>query len=167
MRNPWRCSFDKENPAYFFCGDVGQGVREKFISLSVYLTFALFRMLKKLIWLCEVAIMVGEDGKALVWTSLMMLKFPITSILFWNTIDLNRDLLLQSPVVIATEVSFRWTRSSIYSRLDVDISGLHLGSEETCLEDHYVFADLYNKVFSSIENPPGRYEFLTTLITHY
>ncbi len=26
MRNPWRCSFDKKNPAYFFCGDVGQNV---------------------------------------------------------------------------------------------------------------------------------------------
>jgi hypothetical protein len=35
---------------------------------------------------------------------------------------------------------------------------LLLGSEATCLEDHYIFADLYNKIFSSIENPAGRYD---------
>lgn len=24
LRNPWRCSFDSENPSYFICADVGQ-----------------------------------------------------------------------------------------------------------------------------------------------
>ena len=24
LRNPWRCSFDKINPSYFYCADVGQ-----------------------------------------------------------------------------------------------------------------------------------------------
>ncbi|XP_078429874.1 HIPL1 protein-like [Wolffia australiana] len=29
FRNPWRCSFDSERPAYFFCGDVGQNAYEE------------------------------------------------------------------------------------------------------------------------------------------
>jgi len=29
IRNPWRCSFDRQNPSYFFCGDVGQNVIEE------------------------------------------------------------------------------------------------------------------------------------------
>lgn len=24
LRNPWRCSFDSEDPSYFICADVGQ-----------------------------------------------------------------------------------------------------------------------------------------------
>jgi hypothetical protein len=29
LRNPWRCSFDRQNPSYFICGEVGQGALEE------------------------------------------------------------------------------------------------------------------------------------------
>lgn len=29
LRNPWRCSFDSENPSYFICADVGQDLYEE------------------------------------------------------------------------------------------------------------------------------------------
>ncbi|KAM1681927.1 hypothetical protein COP2_040197 [Malus domestica] len=29
LRNPWRCSFDAENPSYFICADVGQDLYEE------------------------------------------------------------------------------------------------------------------------------------------
>jgi glucose/arabinose dehydrogenase len=29
LRNPWRCSFDRNNTFYFYCGDVGQNTREE------------------------------------------------------------------------------------------------------------------------------------------
>ena len=37
VRNPWRCSFDKKNHAYFFCGDVGQNVRKAHEQMTEYL----------------------------------------------------------------------------------------------------------------------------------
>jgi hypothetical protein len=57
-----------------------------------------------------------------------------------------------SPAVIVTEV-----RTEFYAS-PLETYDLLLGSEATCLEDHYIFADLYNKIFSSIENPAGRYD---------
>lgn len=118
MRNPWRCSFDKENPAYFFCGDVGQGNVEE----------------------VDLIVRGGNYG----WRR-------------WEGTRLNKPNDAEVPNHI--DPILEYDRSESGSPASVTGGYRYRGSEETCLEDHYVFADLYNKVFSSIENPPGSGKF--------
>jgi glucose/arabinose dehydrogenase len=117
MRNPWRCSFDKENPAYFFCGDVGQNNMEEI----------------------DLIVKGGNYGwRKWEGTRLNFANDPEVP----NRIDpiMEYDRTVSSPASVTGGYRYR-------------------GSEATCLEDHYIFADLYNKIFSSIENPAGSGKF--------
>jgi glucose/arabinose dehydrogenase len=114
MRNPWRCSFDKENPAYFFCGDVGQNNVEE----------------------VDLIVRGGNYG----WR-----KWEGTRLNFPNDPEVPNHI---DPIM-------EYNRAESGYPASVTGGYRYRGSETTCLEDHYVFADLYNKVFSSIENPVG------------
>eukprot|EP00029_Vermamoeba_vermiformis_P003188 TRINITY_DN1356_c0_g1_i1.p1 TRINITY_DN1356_c0_g1~~TRINITY_DN1356_c0_g1_i1.p1 ORF type:complete len:616 (+),score=131.59 TRINITY_DN1356_c0_g1_i1:243-1850(+) len=118
MRNPWRCSFDKANPAYFFCGDVGQNNVEE----------------------VDLIVKGGNYG----WR-----KWEGTRLNFPN------DPAVDNPI----DPIMQYDRSESGSPASVTGGYRYRGSEDTCLEDHYIFADLYNKVYSSIENPAGSGKF--------